>query len=51
MSKYTLFVIFGPFAASTDCAQKNAATVTSKNPKVSFPNSILDGGSGERVEW
>jgi hypothetical protein len=37
ISKKTLLVILGPFAASTDWAQKNAATETTTNASESRP--------------
>src|SRR5260221_9313809 len=41
MSKYTLLVIFGPRAASTDCAQKTAASVTTTKMSDALAKNIL----------
>ena len=51
MSKYTLWVIFGPLAlASTDWAQKNAATVTRINAKITRLN-IVAISKGIKESW
>ncbi|GLB37574.1 hypothetical protein LshimejAT787_0406250 [Lyophyllum shimeji] len=40
MSKYTLWVILGPFAASTDWAQKKAARETTMKARDIRPNMV-----------
>jgi len=42
MSKYTLWVILGPFAASTDWAQKKATIDTTTKVTESRPNMAVE---------
>lgn len=48
MSKKTLWVTLGPFAASTDCAQNKAVKETTMNAIESLPN--MTGWNKDRVQ-
>jgi hypothetical protein len=48
MSKYTLLVIFGPRAASADCAQKKAANDTTVKMRDALAKIILGEERKER---